>query len=70
MQLENKHLSIYLSIYLSGIWPNTGIFAHIPGTDTSGDAPDIRPDNPAFLISGNRLDTGFYFPDIWPDTGY
>jgi hypothetical protein len=28
-----------------------------------GDAPDIRPDNPAFFISGIQTDTGFDFPD-------
>jgi hypothetical protein len=29
-----------------------------------------RPDNPAFLIAGIRLDTGFALPDIRPDTGF
>jgi hypothetical protein len=32
------------------------------------DAPDIRPDNPAFFISGIQPDTGFELPDIRPDT--
>jgi hypothetical protein len=35
----------------------------------SRDAPDIRLDNPAFFISGIRLDTGFDLPDIQPDSG-
>jgi hypothetical protein len=39
---------------------NTGIIS---------DAPDIRPDNPAFFISDIRPDTGFDLPDIQPDTG-
>jgi hypothetical protein len=36
------------------------------------DAPDIRPDNPAFFISGIRPDTGTVFDllDIGPDTRY
>jgi hypothetical protein len=32
------------------------------------DAPDIRPDNPAFFISGIRQDTGIDLSDM-PDTG-
>jgi hypothetical protein len=28
------------------------------------DSPDIRPDNPAFLIFGIQPDTGFDLPDI------
>jgi hypothetical protein len=31
---------------------------------------DIRPDNPAVVILGIRLDTGFDLPDIRQDTGY
>jgi hypothetical protein len=34
------------------------------------DVPDIRPDNPAFFISGIRLDIGFDLLNIRPDTGY
>jgi hypothetical protein len=34
------------------------------------DAPDIRPDNPAFFISNIRPDTGFDLPVIRPNTGY
>jgi hypothetical protein len=38
--------------------------------ENNKDAPDIRPDNPAFLISGIQPDTGFDFPDIRLVTGY
>jgi hypothetical protein len=33
-------------------------------------APDIRPDNPAFLKSGILPDTGFDVPNIRSDTEY
>jgi hypothetical protein len=33
-------------------------------------APDIRPDNPAFLIFGIRPYTGFDLPDNRSDTRY
>jgi hypothetical protein len=35
------------------------------------DAPDSRPDNPAFLIfdTGIQPDTGFDLPEFRPDTG-
>jgi hypothetical protein len=31
------------------------------------DAPDIRPENPAFFTAGIRPDTGFDLPDIRPN---
>jgi hypothetical protein len=34
------------------------------------DAPDIRPDRPAFFIFGIRPETGFDLQDIQSDTGY
>jgi hypothetical protein len=35
-----------------------------PNQNTGRDAPGMRPDNSAVLISGIRADTGFDLPDI------
>jgi hypothetical protein len=54
------------------IFTGTGIFFSFINklSMLERDAPDIRPDNPAFFISGIRRDTGFTLPDIRPDNGF